>query len=62
MGQLNWNVNSQPHATISCLATIAAISLPETLVTYGGKLLFALLTAALTSLVSVLIGNIFRKK
>jgi hypothetical protein len=47
---------------IGSTATFAAVLLPDALLSYGGKLVFALVTAALTSVVSTLISNRLRKR
>lgn len=49
------------HVEIGLGSTLVASALPDSLLTYGDKFLFALFTAVCTSVISALIQNRLRK-
>lgn len=49
---LNYSVHDGSHWLIGCASTLLAVSVPDSLLNYAGKLVFAVLTAVISSLVS----------
>jgi hypothetical protein len=55
-----WSLSPENHV-IGGTATLAAMSIPDTFLPYLGKFVFAIVTAALSSLISGYIKNRMRK-